>query len=629
MLFPLQSWARRSLTPNSIAPEYNDDDITCPLAVISLTPNSMSPISMTPHSMADKLVFIAAIDEESVVEEGLALETFSEMIHCKMLSPKTIDLESMSSLETKPPGPDSLGTTSPETISSENASESLPSDTMIVKLIIRKEKTINTTKLFPKTPLPATTNSITADLIVSKTMFEILPSTPKLSSSKNPKSKSKTINFNFMSSKPEFISSKAKNEIIPLKFNPLAKPFFPIDRTNWNDQQQRNTTPSHSGLYTTCSKRNQQNANRRIPVSSMNMYGKRQIPLQNCMSRNMNVAREFMRPTNFGCTVQSIVPNFVAANDLNYQTMGSNFVIINLPGPASITTRPITPRIMTAKPMNRNFIERTKNVNLMKRKLNFDGTTFNTRFTAKGVNPHLMSRSTNVNYMTKGISSNYTFKGMKSNFMVKGTKSNSVVKKTNPKYLFEGVNQNSKGKRMNTNYMLNEADSKYIYKRTNTTRMLKGDSTFKSKGTNANFMLKGSSPNFKSEEMNTNFSVKGMNPNFRGNGVTETPKYPVNEVNPNLMARGMNSNFMATTMMNPNITATTTLASKAIEASKLTKNSATKEIVPRKVVPKKLIPPSALRDDATLYPFKLLPSLAEGRDLETSTFLPFSFPLLY
>ena len=67
------------------------------------------------------------------------------------------------------------------------------------------------------------------------------------------------------------------------------------------------------------------------------------------------------------------------------------------------------------------------------------------------------------------------------------------------------------------------------------------------------------------------------------------------------------------------------LASKAILARVIaaSKSAApepveSKEIVLRKVIQKKLTPPSALRDDAALYPFKLIPSAAEGRPLETS-----------
>ena len=274
MLFPLLSWTPRSLTPNSMAVEY---EATCPLAIVSLTPHSMAPISMTPHSMTPKSVLEAVFTEEAMISEVMSMETVSEVasldtepssglpsitilpesITLEMVSPETklVELESSGTeaAEKEVSTTELLEIESPETV----PSEMLPSDeTMVVKVMIRESKTTNSTKPPLSKTLP--TKSITANLIVSKAMFTKHKSLPPNAEPSYCKPEPKVKKFNFMSSEPEVTSSKAKEIPTNPKLNSCANTCFPPNKTRnlggtnrqgWNDQRRQNITPAHSRLY--------------------------------------------------------------------------------------------------------------------------------------------------------------------------------------------------------------------------------------------------------------------------------------------------------------------------------------------------------------------------------------------
>jgi hypothetical protein len=523
-----------------------EHEVTCPLAIVSLTPHSMASISMTPHSMVHKPIREAVLAEEAIISEVMSMETFtevtsldteptrgltsikilSESIALEMVSPETKSLE-LESSKTEAAERES-STTELLEIESIGRSKTLPSDErMVVKVMIRESRTTNSSKPPLLKTLP--TKSVAANPIVSKAMFTKHKSLPPNPEPSYYKPEPETMTLNLRSSKIEVTSTKA-TEI------PITNTFFPPNKTRkggtnrqgWNDQRGRNITQAYSRLHVNHRSRGNQQTflpartsiNHSIPVnlrtSPNTRFSNRQtsIPstnttlmnlpisaVQSQTSKNLTFTMRPM-PMNLGCTVQSIIPACGSSDgNTNFRTVESNFVIISLPKPRSSNQN-----LPSKKGRNTTSVSKTKNVNFMRK-------TINPEFNVRRVDPHVSKRDINLSYMVN---------------------------------------------------------------RTDTNRM-------------------GKIPNYGGPRMNSN-----------------------------LIARGMNSNFMSRRIINPNVMASRALGSKAILARVVAASKSTasklddsKEIVLRKVVQKKLTPPSALRDDAALYPFKLIPSPAEGRPLET------------
>lgn len=174
------------MTPNSLAPLHNE---SCPIAYQTLTPNSMAPISMTPHSMAPKPAPVltgGGSSEETflprspptvvpaVSSDALSLET----LYLDLISSSTVSLEIMWSALLLPEAMVS------ETIIPEATVDCTPAPTTVSKAMFTN----------PGQPIKALPNTSTKSI-------------KKASSSKNKKSQKFT--FNFVSSKSNFVSSKA------------------------------------------------------------------------------------------------------------------------------------------------------------------------------------------------------------------------------------------------------------------------------------------------------------------------------------------------------------------------------------------------------------------------------------
>lgn len=405
MLFPLRSWRPHSMTPNSIALEYN---VTCPLAVISLTPHSMAPISMTPHSMAPKPIFIHVMQDESMFAETMAMEAVSEAVSPESSFLKEVPSERMlsemssesPSSKAKSQGTESSGMKLFPESSQTPSLDLLPPDSMLIKVLIRTSKHPALSKTLP-------TNFHTANLIVSKAIFTNccpLPPPTKPTAPTAKSTKLTTTRFNVISSKSEFISSKAisrqKMDTNQVKFNALAKPFIPSKRAgrgsgsgttnqrDWNDQRKH---PANSSSYHW--KRNAPpHTNMKSRMSTNMDIGKRQISFHS----RANISRRKRSTTgDIGCAIVPI------ANTKFIRLPNSTFI-----GPKAINTLP--------RGINLNIM-RKKNSNFMgKRK--FNGNGMNTNYMTERMNSNFRRKA---NYMLKGMQSNY--KGTTNLTMTKGS----------------------------------------------------------------------------------------------------------------------------------------------------------------------------------------------------------------